>query len=254
VAAVEPDPPAAAKFYAQVFGWQTEDLMPNGSREHYIICKLRGRDVAGIVSAGPAPAPPRAIWATHVRVDSAEEIAEQAKAAGGAVVAAPWDSAAGGRMGVLADPAGAVFTVWEPGERCGARLVNEPSAYAISQLTTPDPNGAAAFYGQLFGWQADSSTFPGITLWRLPGYVGGEPKQPVPRDVIAVMARGEHTEPGRWSVDFWIADADAAAQAATALGGEVVVPPRDVPGFRNAVLADPQGAAFSVSKLVIAGA
>jgi predicted enzyme related to lactoylglutathione lyase len=48
-------------------------------------------------------------------------------------------------------------------------------------------------------------------------------------------------------------DADAIADRAVQLDGEAVVPPYEAPGFREAVLADPQGAAFSVSKL-IAGA
>ena len=48
-------------------------------------------------------------------------------------------------------------------------------------------------------------------------------------------------------------DADAAADKTGRLGGKVVVPPHDLPGFRNAVLADPQGAVFSVSELRPAG-
>jgi len=36
---------------------------------------------------------------------------------------------------------------------------------------------------------------------------------------------------------------------AARLGGEVIVAPHDTPGFRSAVLADPQGPVFSVSQL-----
>jgi hypothetical protein len=53
-----------------------------------------------------------------------------------------------------------------------------------------------------------------ITLRRAPGYVGGEHQQPVSRIGVAG--------------------------------------PFDGPGFRRAVLADPEGAAFPVSRLVIA--
>jgi hypothetical protein len=96
-----------------------------------------------------------------------------------------------------------------------------------------------------------------ITLWRLPGYVGGEPQQPVPRDVVAIMSPipgdGSAT-PVRphWSVDFWVDGADATAEHAARLGGKVIVPPHDTAGFRSAVLADPQGAVFSVSELTAA--
>jgi len=47
---------------------------------------------------------------------------------------------------------------------------------------------------------------------------------------------------------------DATAARAKELGGSAIVEPHDTPGFRNAVLADPQGATFSVSQLVRAGA
>ena len=56
--------------------------------------------------------------------------------------------------------------------------------------------------------------------------------------------------PPRWDVDFWVDDADAAARRAVELSGRVVGPPHERPPFRSAVLADPGGAAFSVSQLV----
>ena len=59
-------------------------------------------------------------------------------------------------MAVLADPAGAVFCVWQPGEHRGAQVVNEPGAWAMSALLTPDPEGVKDFYGAVFGWESDS--------------------------------------------------------------------------------------------------
>jgi hypothetical protein len=108
----------------------------------------------------------------------------------------------------------------------------------------------------LFGWGTE--TFPAggseITLWRLPGYVGGNPEQPVPRDVVAVMSPTTGDGPGgdvapHWGVNFWVHDADAVAAKAAELGGKVVVAPYDQPGFRQAVVTDQQGAALSVSPL-----
>lgn len=123
-------------------------------------------------------------------------------------------------------------------------------------LQTRDPEGAKAFYGAVFGWKAESMEMGGgeLTLWRLPGYVGGEPEQPVPRDVVGVMLRiGRGGIPDdmtpHWAVDFRVPDADAAADKAKKLGGRVVAGPFDIPRFRQAVLADPKGAVFSVSSL-----
>jgi hypothetical protein len=53
----------------------------------------------------------------------------------------------------------------------------------------------------------------------------------------------------RWGVNFWVADADAAAAAVPALGGEVVAGPYETPGFREAAVADPAGSVFTVSSL-----
>jgi hypothetical protein len=54
-----------------------------------------------------------------------------------------------------------------------------------------------------------------------------------------------------WGVYFSVADADKAAEMVTALGGQVLNPPMDIPGIgRFAVVADPQGAIFSVMKFL----
>jgi predicted enzyme related to lactoylglutathione lyase len=244
---VHPDPNGAAEFYAQLFGWETADLMPDDSPESYIVCTLRGRDVAALVSPGPTPAPPGALWGTHVWVESADRSTSLAREAGGSVIAEPFDSPGGGRMAVLADPSGAAFCLWEPRERLGAQLVNEPGAWAMSLLTTPDPDGAAAFYGKVFGWQTED--FGPAVMFRQPGYVGGEPEQPVPRDVVAVMAPGE--APPAWRPDFWVSDILGTTERAAALGGNTLVPPYDLPSMKQAVLTDPQGAPFSVTQLML---
>jgi predicted enzyme related to lactoylglutathione lyase len=45
-------------------------------------------------------------------------------------------------------------------------------------------------------------------------------------------------------------DADATAERAAELGGQVVVPPFDAPWVRMTVITDPQGATFTASKFV----
>jgi uncharacterized protein len=240
---LQPDPSAATDFYAHIFGW---DISPADGG--HFLARLRGREVAAIA---PAPDGVDATWMTHIRVDSAEQAAADAERAGGTVVAGPMDFSPEGRMAVLRDPAGGVFNAWQAGTREGAQCVNEPSAWAMSLLQTPDPAGATAFYGELFGWDFEPFGPPeaGIQLMRLPGYVGGEPQQPVPRDVVAGMSPVAPGEPARWSPDFWIADADPAAERALERGGSVLAGPFDRPPFRTAVLGDPGGAAFSVSQL-----
>ncbi|HWF26341.1 MAG TPA: VOC family protein [Solirubrobacteraceae bacterium] len=160
-----------------------------------------------------------------------------------------------GRLAVLADPTGAVIGVWEAGSREGAQIVNEPSAWSMSMLHTADAPVATEFYRAVFGWEAEPFGAPEarLALFRLPGYTGGEPQQPVPRDVVAVMAADADKSgepPPHWGVDLWVKDTDAAAKHAAALGGAVIVPPHDQPGFRSAVIADPEGASFSINARV----
>jgi predicted enzyme related to lactoylglutathione lyase len=243
------DAEEAVAFYSGLFGWESEDTMPPEVPGRHFMCRLRGRDIAAVASR-PRAAPAVTAWNTYVWVESADAAAVVAIKAGGSVVMEPFESLDGGRIAIVADPAGATIGVWQPGAHRGAQLVNEPGAWSMSQLQSPDPEGAQAFYGAVFGWEADTAGDE-ITLWRLPGYVGGEPEQPVPRDVVAVMALTD--DQPTWMLDFWVHDADATAAKAQELGGTVVAAPFDAPPFRHAVLADLEGAAFSVSELMLGG-
>jgi predicted enzyme related to lactoylglutathione lyase len=251
----QPDADAAVRFYTGLFGWAAEDTMPPGVPGKHFMCRLRGRDVAAVASR-PEASPTEPAWGTYVWADSAEDTAARAVDAGGSVVMEPFDALDGGRIALIADPAGAVLGVWQPGAHRGAQLVNEPGAWAMSELNTRDPEAAKAFYGAVFGWTTEAFDAGGseITLWRVPGYVGGTPQQPVSREVVGAMAPMDPDQfpddvTPHWSVNFWVADADVTAETAKNLGGTVVVEPHETPGFRDAVLADPQGAVFSVSAL-----
>jgi predicted enzyme related to lactoylglutathione lyase len=254
----QPDAQAAVGFYTELFGWEVENAMPADSEGTYFMCRLRGRDVAAVGSQPPEAGPPVPAWNTYVWVESADDTRAKVTDAGGSVVMEPFDVLDAGRMAVMSDPSGAVFSVWQANAHQGARLVNEPGAWSMNMLNTRDPEGAKAFYGAVFGWETEAFDLGGapITLWRLPGYVGGEPQQPVPRDVIGVMAPMTSDGfpddvPSHWSVDFWVDDVDAAADTAARLGGKVIAPPYEIPGapMRQAVLADPAGATFSVTRV-----
>jgi uncharacterized protein len=288
----QPEATTAAAFYEGLLGWETErtapgtqsatpggderpgtepatsggderpgtrSAPPGGDETQYLMCRIRGRDVAAIgEGAGAAPATGGAAptagdaaptaWTTYIRVASVDDTLARAEAAGGKVVVPPFDSLDGGRIAILADPAGAAFGVWQHGAHAGAQLVNEAGAWAMSVLLCDEPDKAKPFYAATFGWTGDP--FPlgdaEATLFRLDGYVGGEPTQPVPRDVVAVMAPA-FGRPAGWTVNFWVDDADDVAARAPGLGGAVVAGPFDTPISRDAVIADPAGAVFSVT-------
>ena len=251
---LQPDPQAAARFYGELFGWAIEGPgdMPGDPPGEYFVARVGDRDVAGVGSAGPGGGP---AWNTYIRVDSADAAAERARAAGGEVLAGPFDAPPAGRLAALADPAGASFCVWEAADREGAQAINEPGAWSMSMLVTGDPEGATTFYREVFGWETEGFEMDGARfwLWRLPGYLGGEPQQPVPRDVVAVMAPAQEGAPAAWSVDFWVDDVDDVASRAARLGGRIAVEPATTDIGRQATLADPEGATFTVSRVSAGG-
>ena len=245
----QPDATTAAAFYAALMGWETAVGTPDAPAARYVMCRRDGRDVAAIgEGAGAAPGAGAPTWTTYVHVARVDEAVARARAAGGQVVAGPADSLDGGRIAILRDPVGAVLGVWEPGAHGGAQLVNAPGAWSMSVLLTDDPDAAKPFYEATFGWNGDPFSIGDAeaTLFRLEGYVGGLPGQPVPRDVIGVMAPA-FGRPAGWVVGFWVDDADATAARAAELGGTVLAGPFDSPISRDAVIADPAGAVFTVT-------
>jgi predicted enzyme related to lactoylglutathione lyase len=249
------DPRPALGFYSELFGWHARGPEPGSAHVEHHMLTLRGRDVAAIGSRPEHRTDVPAAWNTYVWVESADRAAAAAAQAGGAVVIEPFESLDGGRIAILGDPEGAAIGVWQPGAHRGAELVNEPGAWSMSNLNAHDVEGAKRFYGAVFGWETLSFGMGDaeIVVWRRPGYVGGEPEQPVPRDVVATMAPigGAAEVPAHWSVDFWVDDTDAVAARADALDGSVITPPYEIPdtGMRQAVLADPDGATFSVTRV-----
>lgn len=247
---LQPDPDAAVAFYGALLGWTFDPptAMPDGLAGTYRTARLDGRLVAGI---GQAPAGlPAAAWTTYVAVDDLDAAVARAVAAGGQAVVGPTAHGDAGRVAVLVDPAGVGFGLWQAAARVGAERVNEPGAWTMSSLHAPDGERASTFYGAVFGWATDAMPGVPIAFWRLAGHVGGVDGQAMPRDVVAVLAPigpGEPTPP-HWSVAIRVADVDATARRAAELGGTVLMPPTDTPGFRSAVVADPQGGVVALTE------
>jgi predicted enzyme related to lactoylglutathione lyase len=139
-------------------------------------------------------------------------------------------------VAVLADATGVPFCLRQAGENDGAELANEPNSWAMSSLHTTDVGRAQAFYGALFGWELEPVPGAPFSLWRRSGLV-----------VAVVTATDGVAVPPHWSVNFAVRDADSLVRHAVALGGSVLMAPMDTPGFRSAVIRDPQGGTIAVS-------
>jgi uncharacterized protein len=117
-----------------------------------------------------------------------------------------------------------------------------PGVPAFADTSHPDPDAAAEFYGQLFGWELENVLPPDAPGKYFVGRIRGG-------DVAAV---GSIPEGGpataTWRTYIWVESADEAAAKVRAAGGSVISEPVDVPpdAGRTAVFADPEGAEFRV--------
>jgi len=233
------DQEAAKVFYRDLFGWTADD-QPVGDGFVYSMMKLGGETVAAISpqpqqqrEAGVPPA-----WNSYVTVESADEALERAKHLGGTVHAPAFDVMDAGRMGVVQDPQGAFFEVWEPKDNPGASLVNGPGALSWNELVTTDMDASASFYAELFGWSltpVEGFGMPYMTIQNRDGRTNG-----------GVRAASE-TEPCYWLVYFGTDDAQATLARVSELGGNAIMGPMEIgEGMTLGAASDPEGAVFAL--------
>lgn len=121
------------------------------------------------------------------------------------------------------------------------QMEHAPGTFCWIELATTDGPGAKKFYMDLFGWDAtDSPIGPDMvyTIYKIKG-----------KDVAASFQKPEQMKdvPNHWGSYISVASADEAAAKAKSLGGTVVQEPSDVMEHgRQAVIADPTGAHFSL--------
>ncbi len=124
----------------------------------------------------------------------------------------------------------------------GKRERYEPGTFCWVDLATTDPAGARAFYGDLFGWEAeDTSGEQGGTYTML--HLDGD-------EVCALYElepeRREMGVPPHWFSYVSVQDADATASRARELGGTVHGGVFDsYAGARMAIIQDPAGAVLA---------
>lgn len=232
------DQEGAKRFYAELFGWEYDDV-PVGDGLHYMLAKLRG-DVAAAIAPQmqnerDMGVPPH--WNSYIAVDDVDAIAAEVEALGGRLHMPPFDVADAGRMAPFSDPVGAVAYLWQAGRRRGADVVNEPGAFTWNEAATPDPDASMAFYSALLGWSFEEiEGIPGMRYWTIEN--SGRDNGGLRLD--------DQLQP-HWLVYFAVDSIDASIQTATAAGAEVVVPKTPAgPPNHFAVVRDPAGAVFAL--------
>ena len=239
------DVEGAKTFYSTLFGWDaTDSPLPEGGA--YTMLKFDGQEIgalAGLQDAQKkAGVPPH--WMSYVAVANADESAKKAASLGGTVIAGPFDVMDAGRMAIIQDPTGAVFSLWQGKAHQGASRLNAVGALAWTELYTRDPARASAFYSALFGWRP--KPWEGPMPYTVFNFAGDD------RSAAGMFPMGDEMKdvPPHWLPYFQVTDTDAAVKRAGEMGGTVIMPASDIPKVgRLAILKDPQGAAFAVIKI-----
>jgi len=233
------DQPAAKEFYSALFGWSYDDRpMPEGPI--YSMATIEGNSVAAIAPQQPdavaAGVPP--MWNTYIAVDDVDMAVAAVVPAGGQVLMPAFDVIDAGRMTFVSDPTGAVVGLWQARGHIGATLVREAGAVLWNELNSDDLDKALPFYTAVVGLTTSTMEMgpDTYTLFEVgPDQVGG---------ATAPQMSGV---PNHWHVYFAVEDTDASAAKVASLGGQVIAEPFDIPTVgRISVVADPQGAVFSV--------
>jgi predicted enzyme related to lactoylglutathione lyase len=239
------DQRAAKDFYQSLFGWEASES-PIGPDEVYTIFKMHGRDVGAAYTMRAEQqsqgVPPN--WGIYVAVDNADAMAERAQTLGATTLAPPFDVGDHGRMSVLQDPAGAVFSVWQPNKHIGTGVSGESHSVSWADLNTRDQAAAGAFYSDLFGWKMTMGkdmkpATPGSYYHIVNGsdFIGGVPPP----------GQGNPHVPPHWMIYIQVDDCAASTSKARNLGAATFVDSMAIgdDGWFS-VLQDPQGAVFAL--------
>lgn len=228
-------------FYTGLFGWERQDAGPVEETGGYGFYTLRDKLIAGY---GPAQDPNGGVWWTsYVNVDDADKTAAAVTANGGTVLAPPMDVMEAGRMAVFSDPFGAAFAIWQPGQHQGAQIVNEAGAFCWSELLTRNLAGARTFYQAVFGWgEKNGPDAPYLEFTVADRAIAGG---------MAVTPEMPPQMPAHWNIYFAVDDLEASVAKASELGGQIRMPPFEIPDVGHAaVIGGPHHEGFSLFKLI----
>ena len=249
------DPAAAADFYGRLFGWDHTEMDERFGG--YSQFTHKGKLIAGL---GPKPDPGMPdFWCTYFQTSDIEATVKTVAASGGSVFQDPMEIPEQGTMAIVMDPGGdpetganphgAVFGLWQPGQHTGFELHMEAGAATYFELQTTGYPRAVEFYGEVLGnpvvslGDTDEFRYSQLSLPdRAPGegYAG----------IMDASGYLPSEVPSHWAIYIGTDDADATVTQAVELGGTVVAAPEDTPYGRLATIGDPFGAMIKLQQVV----
>jgi predicted enzyme related to lactoylglutathione lyase len=224
------------RFYGELFGWtfQTTDL------PEYKLILHQDRPIAGMVSTGGETKQiNESQWVSLLSVANVDDAVRQVHGARGEVHVEPVDIPERGRLAVVSDAQGALLAFVRA--KKGDPPDRDPSfgEWLWTELWTDDVDGAFDFYGGLVGYEREAAPRDkDYTVLRSSG---------APRAGILALTVKEIRP--HWLPYVRVENARAVAERVEALGGKVVLAPReDIRDGTVAIIADPSGAVLAVQQ------
>ncbi|HEY4250657.1 MAG TPA: VOC family protein [Roseomonas sp.] len=237
------DPDAAQAFYTQVVGWNARDSGMPGM--NYTIFGVGEAGIGGMMKLTEecAVVGARTGWVGYVAVEDVDAHAQKVADAGGAIRMPPQDIPGIGRFAVVADPQGAVLTLFKPAPGSPEPQIppmGTPGPARWRELYADDWQAAFGFYAPLFNWtKGDALDMGAMGTYQI--YGRGEEM------FGGMMNRPPNVPAAFWLYYFETGNIDEAKARIEAGGGQVVHGPSEVPGNAWIVQAiDPQGGMFGL--------
>ena len=227
-------------FYESLFGWTHQDLPTGPTTPDYRMFFKDGVIAAGCNTMSPDMAGMPSFWAVYIATPDVDATVAKAEALGATVIMPTMDVLDSGRMVAIADPTGGSVFLWQARAHKGAEIFMSEGAISWADLSTRDPETAAAFYAELLGWEIVKTETPG-PYWQV--LIDGEAQGGI---MLMPEMMGPDV-PAFWTIYFGTNDMDASLGQVAALGGTVIAPPMEIgDGVSFAVVSDPAGAVFSL--------
>jgi len=227
------DPVAATKFYSGLFGWTANTIVQNGRA--YIVFSNGSRPVAGLVLRPSAKAGRPSRWISYIAVTDIAAAVNRVTKGGGMVRADARDFPQRGIQAIVADNEGSVVGLLQSSS--GESADDEPMVGDFNwfELFVKQPQVASDFYRQVINYDVA----PDLRTERKDDFIlssGG-----LARAGVAPLPDREDAKPG-WLGVVRVANLDEALARVAKLGGEVLLPPRDVAfESRFSIIADSTG-------------
>ena len=228
------DVEGAMQFYDRLFGWRSARV-PMGGGEPYPMINNSDQAIGGYRKGPPGVA---SHWVSYLSVPDVDAAHRAALSVGCSIMMPPTDFGPVGRAAAMADPTGASFCIWKGANGDPLDVENTPmGGWFWNELWTNNDRRALEFYESMFGYRHEV-----MSMGQSPYYMlksGGRPR--------AGLCQSVNSEAkSMWLPYVAVPDCDKTAAKATALGGEVVTSPRDIPGIgRFGVAVDTSGAAVA---------